>query len=165
MLVTVSAVGLFVLQAVNERSYSGNWGTTAGRGFDVYNIPLDPGRGSYVRFEVTSTDGGALDVYFTDQDGLRAARSDDPFDFDAQRSALNTTHVAREVRLSEYSQIVVMSHDPSHEVKIRSSALQSPYPLDLMPVLQAAGLACLAVNLGVAVMLLHSWARGRAGRH
>ena len=160
MLVTVSAVGLFVLQTVSERSYSGNWGTSAGRGFDVYNIPLDPAHGTYVRFEVTSTDGNTLDVYFTDQDGLRAARSDDPFEFDVERSEMDTTHIIRELRISEYSQVVVMSHDPNLDVKVTSSAEQSSYPLSLMPVLQVAGLACLGVNIVLVAMLVQAWVRG-----
>jgi hypothetical protein len=168
MLVTVTAVGWFVQKTVNDRSYSGNWGTSAGRGFDVYNMPLDPARGSYVRFEVYSTDGRSLDVYFTDPDGLRAARSDGPFEFDAELSAMNTTHVSHELRISEFSQVVVMSHEPNLDVKIESSTEQSSYPLDLMPVLQAAGLICVIANLGLFVLLINSWTsyrRERAGRH
>ncbi|MDW5563144.1 MAG: hypothetical protein SA339_07950 [Methanomassiliicoccus sp.] len=167
MLLAVSAVGWYVQKAVQDRSYSGNWGTSAGQGFDVYNIPLDLDKGNYVKFEVSSTDGRTLDVYLTDLDGLRAARSDQPFDFQSEYSAMNTTHVVREFRISHNSQVVVMSHDAGETVKLTSSTEQSPYPLGLMPVLQITGIVCLVANIGLFVLLLSSWTsyhRERAGR-
>jgi hypothetical protein len=169
MLVVVSVVGLYLQRAVSDRSYSGNWGTTAGRGFDVYNVPLDPEYGSYVRFEVTSADGRTVDVYLTDMDGLRAARSNDPFEYDNASSATNVDHISRELRISGYSQLVVMSHDPDEIVSVTSSTEQSSYPLGLMPILKAAGLACWIANFVFFVLLLQSWwqysRERRAGGH
>lgn len=169
MLVTVSVVGLYVQKAVNERSHSVNWGTTAGRGFEVHSMPLDPGRGSYVRFEVSSTDGHSIDVYLTDMDGLRAARSGNTFEFDPQGSAMDVGSIVRELRISEYSYVVVMSHEPHEVVSIASSTDQSSYPLGLMPVLQAAELTCWIANIALFALLIHSWNRysreRRAGGH
>lgn len=165
MLVTVSVVGWYLQMAVNDRSYAGNWGTTVGRGFEVYNMPLDPAHGSYVRFEVSSTDGRAVDVYLTDMDGLRAARSDDPFAYDAASSAVNVSHFNKEVRISGYSQVVVMSHDADAVVSITSSTEQSSYPLSLMPVLRAAGLACWVANLVFFVILVQCLVQYERERH
>lgn len=164
MLVVVSAVGWYVQMTVNDRSYSGNWGSSAGRGFDVYNMPLDPAHGNYVRFEVSSTDGRTMDVYFTDPDGLRAARSGNEFEYRAELSAMNTTHIIKELRISEFSHVVVMSHDPDEVVSVRSSTAQSSYPLNLMPVLQAAGLVCLGGNLFLIWLLVMSWRRSKGER-
>ncbi|GEM_PF-2970996 len=164
MLVAVSAVGWYVQMTVNDRSHSGNWGDSAGRGFDIYNLPLDPAYGNYVRFEISSTDGRTVDVYLTDQDGLQAARTGGAFEYDAEFSAVNTTHIIRELRISEYSQVVVMSHDPDGTVRVASSADQSSYPLELMPVLQAAWLICLVANLFLIVLLIQAWKRYRRER-
>lgn len=169
MLLAVSAVGWYVQQTVNDRSHSGNWGTSAGRGFDIYNMPLDPAYGSYVRFEVSSADGRAVDVYLTDPAGLRAARTGDAFEYDAAYSSINATHITKELRISEYSHVVVMSHDEDEVVKVTSSTEQSSYPLDLMPVLQATWLICLVANLFLVVLLVQAWKQyareRRAGRN
>ena len=169
MLVAVSAVGWYVQETVNDRSHSGNWGTSAGRGFDIYNMPLDPAFGSYVRFEVSSADGRAVDVYFTDPAGLRAARIGDAFEYDAECSITNTTHIVKELRIDGYSHVVVMSHDEDEVVRVTSSTEQSSYPLNLMPVLQATWLVCLVANLFLVVLLVQAWKRyareRRAGRN
>lgn len=157
MLVMVSAVGLYVQMTVGDRSHSGNWGDFAGRGFDTYSMPLDPANGSYARFEVSSIDGRAVDVYLTDADGLSAARAGEAFEYDAELSAVNTTHIVKDLRISEYRHVVVMSYYEDEVVKVTSSTDQSSYPLDLMPVLQATWLICLIADLFLAVLLIQAW--------
>jgi hypothetical protein len=78
-------------------------------------------------------------------------------------------HISRELRISGYSQLVVMSHDPDEIVSVTSSTEQSSYPLGLMPILKAAGLACWIANFVFFVLLLQSWwqysRERRAGGH
>lgn len=164
LLMAVSITGWFIQSTLNGRSHSGNLGVSAGRGIDMYSFPLSPDLGGYVHFEVASVDGRTMDVYIADQAGFEAARSGLPFERDPAFSELNTTQVVGDIRITELSQLVVMSHGPEETIRVTSSIDQARYPLELGPVLYASSIICWIANIALFALLLQAWISYRKRR-
>ncbi len=148
----------------------GSGGQTAGQGWEVENIPLDPALGEHVKIEITSLNGHPLNVYYTTEAGLVATHLGQPFEYDPQYSHMNATHVKMELSLpvsSEILEIMITSSDPQEIVPCQVVAEQSHLPFDMKAFFQATSFICWISGISLFVLLVHSISiyRGERNRY